>query len=86
MQGVHGFRVVGELGRGRPVGLRGRARPHRPATCGGQTRRPRLAVRRCSDASPLPVVATSGGKEYVLSEEGLEYEVGSPWPWGGERA
>ncbi|GBF89829.1 hypothetical protein Rsub_02533 [Raphidocelis subcapitata] len=35
----------------------------------------RVVVRRCSDGSTLPVVATGGGKEYVMSEEGCEYEV-----------
>jgi hypothetical protein len=32
-------------------------------------------VRRCSDGSALPIITTPGGKLFVLSEEGLEYEV-----------
>jgi hypothetical protein len=38
-------------------------------------RPPSAAVRRASDRSPLPVVATAGGKHYCLSEEGCEYVV-----------
>jgi hypothetical protein len=32
-------------------------------------------VRRRSDSTDLPIVTTAGGRRYVLSEEGLEYDV-----------
>jgi hypothetical protein len=34
-----------------------------------------LAVRRCADGSALPTVATAGGRVYVVSEEGCEFDV-----------
>ena len=33
------------------------------------------AVRRCADGSELPIIAVPGGKLYVLSEEGCEFDV-----------
>lgn len=45
------------------------------------TRTPGATVARCSDGQPLPVLATPGGKQYVISEEGCEYKVvGTPGP------
>jgi hypothetical protein len=48
---------------------------HRGPSNAAPSCHPAPAVRRCVDGAPLPVLTTPGGKHYVISEEGCEYEV-----------